>query len=585
MRMQSGIMLRQPIITVLAHVDHGKTTILDTLRRTTVAQREAGGITQAIGITEVPAEEIENICSPILKKFNISIQVPGLLFIDTPGHEAFTTLRRRGGVIADLVVLVVDIIEGIMPQTLESMEILRETKTPFILAINKIDRISGWNSVQGSFLENYDNQSEHTREIFEEQFYNVINQFSQQNFSCDRFDRVQDFARNVCAVPISGKTGEGMPELIAMIVGLSQQFLKKSLEKKDESEGIVLEVRDVIGLGKTLDTVIYSGTIHKNDFLVISGTEFKITKIKALLSPQTMKDTRTEKKFSQMDMCEAACGVKIVAPDVENVVAGSNIKTASSMEEAQRLLAEMQKEKCEVEIDSEADGLILKSDTVGGLEAMKCLFKKYNVKEAKTGNITKEDIVKTSANKEFAKAILCFNIEPSDEIKKFAKDMDVEIMHSKIIYHLYENFEKFLKEKKENAKKSELENVTRPGKMSILVGCVFRASNPAIVGCEVFGVVKPGYNVFCRESRGEIKQIQADGKNIKEAATGDKVAVSLSGFVVGRNIKENDVLFNDIISSEYKILKKHETLLAKDELNILEEIKEIKRKTDRLYGF
>ncbi len=577
-------MLRQPIITILAHTDHGKTTILDTLRQTTVAAHEAGGITQAIGITEMPAAAIEHICSPILEKFNISVHVPGLLFIDTPGHEAFTTLRRRGGIIADLVVLVVDIIEGIMPQTLESMQILRETKTPFVVAVNKIDRISGWHSVSGSFLENYEKQSGHAKQLFEEHFYMVVNQFSQHGFSCDRFDRVQDFTRNVCAVPVSGKTGEGLPELIAIIVGLSQQFLKKSLETREESEGIVLEVRDVVGLGKTLDTVIYSGTVHKNDYLVVSGTDFKITKIKALLLPQSMKDIRTEKKFTQMEECTAACGVKIVAPDTDDVVSGSSIKTAQTLEEAQRLLLEMQKEKHDIEVDSEADGLIIKSDTIGGLEALKCLFKKYPIKEAKTGAVTREDVVKSSANRDFTKVIICFNNEPSEEITAFSENMGVKLIYSKVIYHILEDFEKFLEKEKESIRKSEIDAVTRPGKMTVLPGCIFRASNPAIIGCEVSGIVRPGYAVFCRDARGEVKQIQSEGKNIKEASSGDKVAVSLSCFVVGRQIRENDVLYNDITSAEYKLLKKYESMLSKDEVNILEEIKEIKRKTDRLYG-
>jgi translation initiation factor 5B len=297
-----------------------------------------------------------------------------------------------------------------------------------------------------------------------------------------------------------------------------------------------------------------------------------------------MKDTRTEKKFQQAESCTAACGIKILAQDSEGIIAGSNIKTAASMEEAQKIVKEMEKEKCEVEVDTENDGLIIKSDTIGGLEAMKCLFKKYPIKEAKTGSIVKEDIVKSSANKDFVKVILSFNVEPSEEIIKFAKSVGVEIITSKIIYHLHENFEKYLSEYKENLKKAEVETVTRPGKLMILPGCVFRASNPAIVGCEVFGIVKPGYIVFCRDAKGEIKQIQSEGKNMKEASSGDKVAVSLSNFVVGRQIKENDILYNDISSSEYKTLKKHESLLSKDELNILEEIKEIKRKTEKLYG-
>ena len=581
-------MMRQPIVTILAHVDHGKTTLLDALRKTAVAEREAGGITQAIGSTEVPRDVLEKICGPLLEKFHTTVDVPGLLFIDTPGHEAFTTLRRRGGSIADLVVLVVDIMEGIMPQTLESIELLRREKTPFIIAVNKIDRLQSWHSVEGSFLENYEKQSDHAKQLFEEHFYALMNQFSQHGFSCDRFDRVQDFRRNVCAVPMSGKTGEGLPELIAIIIGLAQQFLKQSLQTTDKSEGIVLEVKDVSGLGKTLDTVIYGGTVRKNDYLVIAGSTFIITKIKALLVPPSMKDLRTEKHFENVDECAAACGVKIVAPNIENVASGSSIRTAATYEEAQRLLQELEKERIEVEISHEGEGVILKADTIGGLEALEALFKNVSIKEARVGAVSREDVVRASVNKEL-KTVICFNMQPSEEVQAFAADMGVEILSSNIIYDLVERFEKALTLRRERERAQTLESVTRPGKLTILPGCVFRASNPAIVGCEVQGVVKPGFRLFVADQksdvqRGEIKQIQVEGKNVSEAVSGDRVAVSLSSFVVGRHVRENSTLYTDVSSEEYKTLKKFSSLLSRDEINILEEIKELKQKTEKLYG-
>jgi len=141
-------MLRQPIITVLGHVDHGKTTLLDKIRKTAIAAKEAGGITQAIGTTEIPTNVIKTLCGKLLERFKIKLIISGLLFIDTPGHEAFTTLRKRGGSIADLAILVIDINEGIMPQTIESLEILKVSRIPFIIALNKIDRIKGWTSAK-----------------------------------------------------------------------------------------------------------------------------------------------------------------------------------------------------------------------------------------------------------------------------------------------------------------------------------------------------------------------------------------------------------------------------------------------------
>src|SRR3989338_7239224 len=128
--------IRQPIVAVLGHVDHGKTSVLDRIRRTSVSKREAGGITQHIGASEVPADVIEGICGEALKRMKVRLKIPGLLFIDTPGHEAFTNLRQRGGSMADIAVLVVDVAQGFQPQTLEAVGILKEYKTPFIVAVN-----------------------------------------------------------------------------------------------------------------------------------------------------------------------------------------------------------------------------------------------------------------------------------------------------------------------------------------------------------------------------------------------------------------------------------------------------------------
>ena len=314
--------IRSPICVVVGHVDHGKTTVLDKIRGSAVVLKEPGAITQTISSTFIPKETIKKVCGPLLDKFKFNITVPGLLFIDTPGHEAFTTLRRRGGNIADLAILVIDINEGLMPQTIESIEILKNEKTPFLVAMNKIDKIQGWRSGEKSFLKNYDEQNENTKNIFEEKFYSVISQLSQHGFGSDRFDRVTDFRTTLASIPISAKTGEGVPELLAVLIGLSQQFLKDKLVVTDTAKGNVLEVKETTGLGNTLDVILYDGMLNKNDYLVIGGRNPKITKIKALFLPEALSDIRTEKKFMSVDRCYSACGVKIAAPNLEDVRSG-----------------------------------------------------------------------------------------------------------------------------------------------------------------------------------------------------------------------------------------------------------------------
>ncbi len=579
-------MLRQPIIAVLGHVDAGKTSLLDRIRQTAVASREAGGITQAIGTTEIPSSTLQEICGEMLKKFRFEIKVPGLLFIDTPGHEAFTTLRRRGGSIADLAVLVVDIVEGIMPQTAESIDILKSSKTPFVVAMNKIDRISGWKPGT-NFLENYAEQADDVQKEFEQKFYQVVQQFSQHSLSVERFDRISDFTKTIAAVPLSSKTGEGIAELLTVLMGLAQQFLREQLGEKQESAGMVLEVKDVIGLGKTIDVIIYNGKVSKNDYLVIGGKTPQISKIRALLLPEPMKDMRTEKKFRSVEEVHAAAGFKISAPGLDDVIAGSPIRTAKTFAEAEQLLEELEKEREETEIHAESEGLILKADTIGGLEALIMIFRAHPIKEASIGTISKKDVMKAEANQEHTyKIVIGFNSTVAEEAATLAKDKGIKMMTSDVIYRLIEDYEKWQEEEKENIKKKEIEGLPRPGKIKLLPGCVFRASNPAIVGCEVVGgLLKAGSNLMKDGKQiGEVKQIQSQGQNIEDARNGDKIAVSITGPAVGRQIEENDVLYSNISSGDYAKLKKNEQFLTGTEKEVLQEIFEIKRKLDPRYG-
>ena len=585
--------LRQPIVAVLGHVDHGKTSLLDKIRHTAIASKEAGGITQAIGTTEIPLDTIESLCGSLLSKFNFKISVPGLLFIDTPGHEAFTTLRRRGGSIADLAVLVVDINEGMMPQTKESIEILRMEKTPFIIAVNKIDRIEKWES-SDCFMDNFQKQSDEVRGEFEKSFYELMDQFSSMGFKADRYDRVQDFKTTIAAVPVSAKNGDGIPDLLVTLIGLAQQFLKDTLLLTEKCEGMILEVKDLTGHGMTLDTIIYNGILHKSDIIIIGGKNPKIAKVRALLVPEKLHDMRTEKKFISTNSAQAATGIKISAPGLEGVIAGSYLRTASSLQEAEKIVSDMEKEIEETEIHEESEGLILKADNIGSLDALKIIFKDYPIREASMGAITRKDVMSAEANSEFPNRIVIgFNSKPVSEAEIFASDKKIKILYSDVIYRLIEDYGKWTDLEKQEARRREIEEITRPGKMQILPGCTFRASNPAIVGCEILcGIMRPKFRLFKEmpdfpgnlKECGEIRQIQSQGENVSESKNGDKVAVSIAGPAVGRQIEEGDILYTDISTEEYRKLIKNEKLLSLSEVKALNEIRELKRKKEPKWG-
>jgi translation initiation factor 5B len=565
--------IRQPIVAILGHVDHGKTTLLDKIRGSSVADKEAGAITQHSGASEIPIETVKNVCGKVLDKLKINIDIPGLLFLDSPGHEAFTAIRKRGSSIADLAILIIDINEGFQPQTDESLNFLKEFKTPFIVAANKIDRIAGWVSYPGlCFIESLEKQPEHIRERVEEMIYRLIGQISERGFDCERFDRVDDFKKSIAVVPCSGQTGEGVPELLMMLTGLSQSFLKDKLKvESGRGDGSILEVKEFTGLGTTIDVILYDGEINKDDFLVIGGKEAIITKIRALLKPKPLKEIRIEKDFIKIDNVVAAAGVKIAAPGLNGVVAGSPIKFVKTKEEAEVERKKMEKECVKLEFDKQGDGIILRADTLGSLEALIHMLKQrgISVKKAEVGPVVKRDLVEAEAvSDRYIKAIFAFNVK--NDVESEAKDKGIPVFRSEVIYTIFEQYEKWVTEEKEKERQEKLSKITMPAKIKLIKGFVFRQSDPAVVGVEVLeGVLKSGTRLK-KDGKviGDVKQIQKENETVSEAKRGDKVAVSINGAVVGRSIREGDTLFVAIHRNDVMMMRELglDTKLAEESL-------------------
>ena len=566
--------IRQPIISVLGHVDSGKTTLLDKIRGSTVALGESGGITQHIGASTIPIKNILGICGDLVKKMGVDVKIPGLLFIDTPGHEAFTTLRKRGGSIADLAILVIDINEGFQPQTEESLMFLKEFKTPFVVAATKIDRILGWRSENSCFLPNFREQDERAQNEVEEKIYKIIGQLGEKGLKSERYDRVDDFAKEVCIVPVSAITGEGIPDLLMVLTGLAQKYLEKRLEVSEEmGKGTILEVREFRGLGTTIDVILYDGVINKGDTLVIGGRKIVTTNVKALLKPEPLKEMRVEKMFRQVEQVSAATGVKISAPNLENVIAGSPVRFVTDEKDLEKARRDIKREIEEVEIETENEGIILKADTLGSLEGLiKVLGDlKIPIRKAKVGNVLKADVMESAGMKK--PLVFAFHVEILPDALETAKNQDVKIFKSDIIYKLIEDHQKWEEEEKKRSEKELLESVTHPGRIKILPGYVFRQSKPAIFGVEILGgIVKPGYKLRKGEKViGEVKELQSEGENVEKAKIGEKVAVSVGGVTIGRQINEGDTLETVMKEKDFEVLKKLKAKLPEDERKLLEE--------------
>jgi len=579
--------IRQPVVSVLGHVDHGKTKLLDTIRGTSVVSREAGLITQHIGATEVPIEHIYKVCGNLIgsKKFT----VPGLLFIDTPGHHSFITLRARGGSLADLAVLVIDIREGLKPQTIESIRILRQYKTPFIIAMNKIDTIQGWMPEKGRpFVLAEREQQERTLEVFNEKMYGIISMLAAEGVPADRYDRIDDFTKAVALVPVSAKEGEGIPDLLLMLVGLAQRFLESKLSNEEgPGKGTILEVKEEKGLGQTLDMILYSGILRRGDTVALgTRTAPVITKIKAILKPKPLDEIRDPRdRFDSVKELYAAAGVKISCQNMDGVIAGAPLMVVTGPNDP--AVAEM-KEESSVKIETQEDGVLIKADAIGSLEALAFEAKAASIPIRKygIGEISRRDVVDAAAcNTKLNRVILGFNAELSKDASDELEKQGIKAFSNQVVYRLIEEYQLWLDETKKKQDADKRSEFSFPAKFKILPNCVFHAAKPAIVGVRVLaGRIRPNQRLIMPDGRsvGKIRSIRSGEEVIKEATQGQEVAVAIDDITIGRQANVEDVIYVDLLGSAVKEMFKMD--ITEDERMTLDETVAIKRKDEPFWG-
>lgn len=583
-------MKRSPIISVLGHVDHGKSSILDALRDSNIIRGEAGGITQAIGASIMPLDTITKRCGNIAKQLNMTISVPGILFIDTPGHAAFTSLRKRGGNLADIAIVVIDINEGFKPQTLEAIEILRSYKTPFIIAANKLDLVNGYKVVGNNFLQSLKNQSPDVVTAIETKLYEIVGVIHEKfGLESERFDRVSDYTKQVAIIPCSALKSVGLEEILMVLTGLSQKYLEQNLmlNASGPGKGVILEVKETLGLGTTLDLILHDGTLRVGDEVLIGSLNgpFK-TKVKALMMPQPLVDMRDKKsKYRGVKEVVAATGVKVSCTNLESSVsAGMPLEVIK--DNKKELIEKFSSQINDVGIDTEKSGIIVKADTIGSLEALIKLLKDKSIpiRKASIGNISKKDIGDAESNFEEDPSYSCilgFNIkqeESTDKVKIVVKD---------VIYSLLDEYEEWVLKLKEEIEAKELDKITKPGLIEVLQNCIFRQSNPCIAGVEVLkGNIKSGSNIIDRNGNKitYIKSLQADNDSLTIAERGRQVAASFMNVTAGRQIIEGEIYYTDLTEDEFKKLKKLKKYLSGEEIEVIKDIAMLKRKHNPLWG-
>jgi len=578
--------IRQPIVTVCGHVDHGKTSILDHFRGSSLQEQEAGGITQKISFTLYPTSQIQATC-PIIEKSGLKLEIPGFLFIDTPGHAAFTNLRKRGGSLADLAILVIDINEGIKPQTAEVIQILKFNKTPFLIALNKIDNISGWRTgKEGNLQKNIETQPINVKSLFDERYMTIAGALSSYGFDSDLFYNIVDFTKKISLVPCSARTGEGIQELMMMLCGLSQKYLGERLKLGEEAKGVVLEVKKEKS-SDYIEAILYDGNLKKNDEIAVANIEGNpiITKVRSIEEIQPLST-----RFKSKDEVTAATGIRMQFSEKIDVLPGMPFLTYNNKDKEK--VKEIFKKELTETIKTSTMGIIAKADSLGSLEALLVLLRQSNIPVLKAGigNINKNDFSAAKANLEIDELdaiILGFNVSTNEDVKELLKETKIKVLTEEVVYKLIEKLEEYRLEKKKEIEKEKLMELATLCKLEILHQYVFRITKPAIFGVKVVaGKLNDNINFVTEtdDKVGRVKNIESDKHSVKEATEGMEVAISIPGVHFEKELKEKKFLYSDIGERQFKSFKKNKDLLSQAEIKILQEIAEMKRRTSSEWG-
>jgi translation initiation factor 5B len=572
--------LRSPICCILGHVDTGKTKLLDKVRQTNVQEGEAGGITQQIGATYFPVEALEKKTAVVNKDGAFEMKVPGLLVIDTPGHESFTNLRTRGSSLCNIAILVVDIMHGLEPQTLESMKLLRDRKTPFIVALNKIDRLYGWKQIaDNGFRESLALQNKAVQAEFRDRLEKTKLAFAEQSFNSELYYENKSMAKFVSLVPTSAHTGEGIPDMLKLLLQLTQERMTNQLMYLSEVECTVLEVKVIEGLGTTIDVVLSNGVLNEGDTVVLCGTEGPITtQIRALLTPAEMKELRLKSQYVHNKTVKAALGIKIAANGLDHAIAGSRllvVKDPNDEDEIEELEEDVMGdlENLMSKISKSGRGVTVQASTLGSLEALLEFLRasKIPVANISIGPVHKRDVITASTMLEKAKefaVMLCFDVKVDKDALELAASMGVTIFTAEIIYHLFDDFTKHMaklaaQRKEESKMLAVFPCVLRPV-------AVFNKTDPIVIGVDVIdGNLRLNTPIACVRQNsdgkkeiipmGRVTSIERDHKQIPICKKGQpSVAVKIEGPnqpMYGRHLEEKDTLYSQVSRLSIDTLK------------------------------
>ncbi|OBA23193.1 hypothetical protein METBIDRAFT_9489 [Metschnikowia bicuspidata var. bicuspidata NRRL YB-4993] len=574
--------MRSPICCILGHVDTGKTKLLDKIRQTNVQGGEAGGITQQIGATYFPMDAIKRKTAVMSQYEKQTFEVPGLLIIDTPGHESFTNLRSRGSSLCNIAILVIDIMHGLEQQTLESIRLLRDRKAPFIVALNKIDRLYDWEATpNNSFRDSFGRQAASVQTEFFNRFEQIKLALSEQGLNSELYFQNKNMSKYVSIVPTSAVTGEGVPDLLWLLLELTQKRMSKQLMYLSKVEATILEVKVVEGFGYTIDVVLSNGVLREGDRVVLCGLNGPIvTNIRALLTPPPSRELRIKSEYIHLKEVKAALGVKIAANDLEKAVAGSRLLVVGEDDDEEELMEEVMDDLTGLldSVDTSGRGVVVQASTLGSLEALLDFLKamKIPVMSIGLGPVFKRDVMKATTMLEKAPeyaVMLCFDVKVDREAEQYAEEQKIKIFNADIIYHLFDAFTAYQNKLLEQRRQDFMEYAVMPCVLKTVQ--IINKRNPMIIGVDVIeGAVRVGTPICAVRKDpttgqpnilvlGKVVSLEVNHKAsdiVKKGQTAAGVAMRLENPSAaqptwGRHVDETDNLYSLISRKSIDTLK------------------------------
>lgn len=469
---------RWPIAVVMGHVDHGKTTFLDHIRKMNVAAGEKGGITQHLGAYEVDSAHGK------------------IIFLDTPGHEAFSTIRQRGARVTDIAVLIVAVDDGVKPQTVEAIRHAKEAGVPIIVAVNKIDKVQSPNALD-----------------------TIKQQLSQHDLLAE------DWGGQTILVPISAKTGQGVDELLQMIV-LQSQLMDLRADAKASARAYVLESRLEKGFGPVATIICTEGTLHQGDYFVCGDSTGKV---RLLINSHGQKVKQAGPSIPvQVVGFDSVASISewlrvIPAAEYNKIRSSKSTATKTALEGPAQRPVEVFTEKAKKEIN-----IILKTDTRGSKDAVMHSIDKLSVKHkaikciinivhSGIGDVSEGDIDLAANTNSF---IIALHVKVEKNAQILARKLDVEVWNHEIIYRMIEDLEKLILSKRE-----AVVSWVRCGEATVKK--VFDIKGVGVIaGCYIKeGVFGRTCKVVCMRrgqkiGEGKITSLQRDKKTVKEVHAG-----------------------------------------------------------------